>query len=135
MQLYAIGNHSAHGSASGLSLEPFMLRRNCSAGVFCGKVEEECAARTGRPGKQASDGIAAKGPGPPVAPIAKAIGKDDRHLYLPKPVKPAWVGFRPAGARFVEALARSTATHRTLLLADRRTGRETELIQSHHRTL
>ncbi len=35
-------------------------------------------------------------------------------------------GFRPAGARFVGALARSPATRCARLRADRRTGRETE---------
>ena len=51
------------------------------------------------------------------------------------PNRPGPSGFRPAGARSVEALVRSPATHRALLLADLRTGRETELIQSGHRTL
>ncbi|WP_210325963.1 hypothetical protein, partial [Oricola nitratireducens] len=35
-------------------------------------------------------------------------------------------GFRPASARFIGALARSPATRRARLRADRRTGRETE---------
>jgi hypothetical protein len=97
---------------------------------FCDKIEESGAGRTGGPDKPISDGIGAKAPGPAnrdVSRFAVDTGQIGNTRFA--------TGFRAAGARFVEPLARCPASRFAPLLPDRLAARKTELLPTRREPL